>query len=98
MFRDHLEAFQKVWQDFTIQYGCLKIREKKLLPFYSRLPPPLGMPIGTKEDILRKQMLKMGIKSDDGFIYFNELLYRLMREDYCKFKLNKRMQVYELAT
>ena len=47
---------------------------------------------------MKKKMLKMGIRSDDGFVYFNELLYRLMREQYCKFKLNKRMTLHELST
>ena len=81
-----------------MQYGCLKIRERKLLPLFERLPPPLGMPPGTKKSDMKKQLLKMGIKSDNGFIYFNELLYRLMREVYGKIRLNKRMQVYELTT
>ena len=57
-----------------MQYGCLKIRERKLLPLFERLPPPLGMPPGTKKSDMKKQLLKMGIKSDNGFIYFNELL------------------------
>jgi len=30
----------------------------------------------------------MGIKSDSGFIYFNELLYRCMRRKYGNFKVN----------
>jgi len=81
-----------------MQYGCLKIREKKLLPLFERLPPPLGMAPGGKKSDKKKQLLKMGIKSDEGFIYFNELLYRLMREVYGKLRLNKRMQVYELTT
>jgi hypothetical protein len=74
-----------------MQYGCLKIREKKLLPLFERLPPPLGMAPGGKKSDKKKQLLKMGIKSDEGFIYFNELLYRLMREVYGKIRLNKRM-------
>jgi hypothetical protein len=40
----------------------------------------------------------MGIRCDDGFIYFNELLYRCMRRAYGNFKLNKRMQIIELKT
>lgn len=43
-------------------------------------------------------MLKMGIRSQDGFIYFNELLYRLMKYKYSgKFKLNQSMKVKELT-
>lgn len=43
-------------------------------------------------------MLKMGIRSDGGFVYFNELLYRCMRRQYGNFKLNKKMQIAELIT
>jgi hypothetical protein len=47
---------------------------------------------------MKKTMIKMGIRCDDGFIYFNELLYRCMRRAYGNFKLNKRMQIIELKT
>jgi len=46
----------------------------------------------------KKAILKMGIRSEDGWIYFNELLYRCMRRVYCNFKLNKKMQIIELRT
>ena len=48
--------------------------------------------------MLKKQVLKMGIKSEDGYIYFNELLYRTLRNRYGNFELNKNMQVMELIT
>lgn len=38
----------------------------------------------------------MGIKSIHGFVFFNELLYRCMRRKYCTFKINKKMQIFEL--
>jgi hypothetical protein len=40
----------------------------------------------------------MAIKSDNGYIYFNELLYRCMRRKYGNMKINKKMQVFELRT
>ena len=40
----------------------------------------------------------MGIRCDDGYIYYNELLYRCMRRCYGDFKLNKRMYIIELKT
>ena len=42
-------------------------------------------------------MLKMGIRAHDGFIYFNELLYRLMRYKYLTFELSTSMIVKELV-
>ena len=47
---------------------------------------------------LKKQLLKMAIKSDNGYIYFNELLYRCMRRKYGNMKINKKMQIFELRT
>ena len=46
---------------------------------------------GLTEDELKRNMLKMGIRSDDGYIYFNELLYRCMRRIYGSIKLNAKM-------
>jgi hypothetical protein len=40
---------------------------------------------------LKKQLLKMAIKSDNGYIYFNELLYRCMRRKYGNMKIGKKM-------
>ena len=39
----------------------------------------------------------MGFKSEEGFIYFNELLYRMLRHQYGKFHMNKRMVTKELT-
>ena len=51
-----------------------------------------------EEGELKKNMLKMAIKSDHGYIFFNELLYRCMRRKYGNMKINKKMQVFELIT
>ena len=40
----------------------------------------------------------MAIKSYNGYIYFNELLYRCMRRKYGNMKINKKMQIFELKT
>lgn len=47
---------------------------------------------------LKKQMLRMAIKSDQGYIFFNEMLYRCMRRIYGNMKINKKMQIFELRT
>ena len=47
---------------------------------------------------LKRSMLKMGIRADEGYVYFNELLYRAMRRVYGNFKLKKNMQIFELKT
>ena len=98
-FSLHLETFKKHRQDQTIKYKCLKIQERHVIDLYMRLPPPLGEQEGTKKSEVKKKLLRMGIRTDNnGFIYFNELLYKLMREIYCTFKLNNTMAKYELVT
>jgi hypothetical protein len=98
-FKKNFDIFMIVWIEFTAKkYRCVKIREKQLNDFFKKLPPPIGLPDDTSDAELKKTMLKMGIRCDEGFIYFNELLYRCMRRQYGNFKLNKRMQIVELKT
>lgn len=40
----------------------------------------------------------MGITVDDGYIYFNEMLYRVMRAQFGKVRFNKVMALNELVT
>ena len=56
------------------------------------LSPSLGFLESEYDDgELKKQMLKMAIKSDQGYIFFNEMLYRCMRRKYGNMKINKKM-------
>lgn len=96
----------QVWKEFTQErYRCLKIKENQLTLFFRRLgefgdkDSSLGFGTDYYEDgELKKQLLKMAIKSDNGYIYFNELLYRCMRRKYGNMKINKKMQIFELRT
>lgn len=98
-FKVNCETFMKTWVDFTATKSrCVRLREKQLFVFFRRLPMPIGLPPETTDDQMKKIMLKMGIKCDDGYIYFNELLYRCMRRLYGTFKLNRKMQIHELKT
>ena len=40
----------------------------------------------------------MGINVDDGFVYFNEMLYRVMRGQFGQVRYNKTMAWNELVT
>lgn len=98
-FSKSLNVFMETWIFFTqTRYRCLKLREKKLNDFFKELPMPLGLPADTPDDQMKKVMLKMGIRCDDGYVYFNELLYRCMRRQYGNFRLNRKMQILELKT
>jgi len=96
----------QVWKDLTLdKYRCLKIKENQLTKFFRQLGEygdkysSLGFNQEYYEDgELKKQLLKMAIKSDNGYIYFNELLYRCMRRKYGNMKINKKMQIFELNT
>lgn len=101
-----MTSFMKVWKKFTQErYNCAKIKESMLTNFFKELGEH-----GSKEESLgfseehfdtgelKKHLLKMGIKSNQGFIYFNELLYRCMRRKYGNMKINKKMQIFELKT
>ena len=66
--------------------------------FFKTLPMPFGLPPETTDGQMKMIMLQMGIRCDDGYVYFNELLYRCMRRKYGSFKLNRRMQIIELKT
>ena len=81
-----------------MKHRGVKMREKYLSEFFKTLPPPIGLPTDTSDNSIKKIMLKMGIRSDNGFVYFNELLYRCMRRQYGNFKLGKKMQITELKT
>ena len=47
---------------------------------------------------VQRVILKMGIQVDDGHIYFNEMLYRVMRAQFGRVKQNKKMALNELVT
>lgn len=54
-----------------------------------------------KDAKINKAVLKMGINVDDGFIFFNEMLYRIMRAQFVTFPkmtFNKVVTISELVT
>ena len=85
------------WVQFTERQRCLKLKDKFIFDFMKAIPPPLGF-AGMSDIELQKHVIKMNIKSESGWIYFNELLYRILRNQYGKFTLNKNMQIRELIT
>lgn len=82
----------------SLKYKCVKMREKQLFDFFRKLPTPIGLPQEMTDNDIRKVMLKMGIRSDNGYVYFNEFLYRCMRRQYGNFKLGRKLQIRELTT
>ena len=68
----------------TQKHHCIKLKGKFLFDFIKAIPPPLGL-MGQSEGEIKKRLLKMNIKAEDGWIYFNELLYRMLRNRYGSF-------------
>ena len=72
----------------------------KELPY--RMRSKLGIFDDTDVGQINKIVLKMKLSvTDDGFIFFNEMLYRVMHQQYVTYinlKLNKVMTVQELVT
>lgn len=85
-----------VWKEFTQKkYDCFKIKEKQLESFFRKLGQDnesLGFSIEQYDNgEMKKNLLKMAIKPENGYIYFNEMLYRCMRRKYGNMKINKPM-------
>jgi hypothetical protein len=103
LFKADLVSFMKIWKELTQnRYSCLKIKENQISSFFRKLGienETLGFSCEQFDDgDLKKNILKMAIKSDNGYIFFNEMLYRCMRRKYGNMKINKKMQIFELKT
>ena len=46
------------------------------------LKEPLGLGAMKSDQQVKMIMIKMGIRNEKGYIYFNELLYRVMKRAY----------------
>jgi hypothetical protein len=89
-FRESLEFFKKVWTSFTLHHNCIKIKESKLVSFFSAMEEPLGMapkqrkgqpPKQVESKCVVREIVKMDLEADDeGFVYFNELLFKAMKK------------------
>lgn len=96
LFKDDLNDFLVVWKNLTQErHKCRMIKDKDLILFFRELGKRKDSLGFSKElmidEEMKKAILKMSIKSDNGFIYFNELLYRCMRRKYGNHKINKKM-------
>jgi hypothetical protein len=50
-FKKNLEVFMATWVDFTATKSrCIKLREKRLIDFFKKLPMPIGLPADTTDE------------------------------------------------
>jgi len=81
------------------------MRPKHIPEFFNLLPnrmkAKIGFSDGASAQEINRIILKMGINVDDGFIYFHEMLYRIMRAQFVTrigLKFNRVMTINELVT
>lgn len=98
-FKNDLEEFKSKWTQYTQKYNCLKIKEGNVVDFLKIMEEPVGMKNQNKKEIL-KNILKMDLKADsEGYVYFNELLYKVMWMEYgIKRITNSRLAQAELKS
>lgn len=94
-----------VWKEYTQErYNCQVIKESQLSDFFKKLGEygdkhsSLGFTDEIQEEEQKRIMLRMGIRGDNGFVHFNELLFRCMRRKYGVAKMNRINQLIELST
>ena len=98
-FKADLETFKKAWYHHTWKYNCFKIKDRDLVTFFHSMEPKLGMSNLSEVDIIRHLVL-MDLESDEeGYIYFNDLLFKAMKRVYgCPHIKNMLLADAELNT
>ena len=101
-FEKDQQIFKNAWTEFAQANHCVKMKDSKLLAFFKSMETPLGM---DKDDLnndndYNKNIVQMDIRADEeGFVYFNELLYKVMRKEYgIKHIRNKKLAEHEANT
>lgn len=69
------------------------MNENKIIDFYSSMPKPLGMRGEIEEEIM-KNIVMMDIQSDEGYYYFNEILFKTMKRYYCNTPIKNKLLAF----
>ena len=98
-FKRDLEKFKKVWSVFAKDFKNVKVKDSVLVHFFSSMEPRLGMKGMDSQNII-KNIVRMDLISDEeGFVYFNDLLYVSMKRLYGDERvLNKSVAKAEIKT
>jgi len=92
-FKDEIEKFKVTWTHFTRDHNCLKIKDTRLVAFMAHMENPLGMR-GEKMNEIIKSVMQMELVSDqEGFVYFNELLFRAFRRVYGDYHVRNKIVI-----
>jgi hypothetical protein len=81
-FAKDLVQFKETWLKYSILHSGIKIPSDCLTLFFKDLQGNLGMSTDSEKDII-KYTTKMCIQGDnEGFVFFNEMLFKTMKRIY----------------
>lgn len=83
--------FKIAWARFSKEYEGIKVRSDDLVDLFKVMDGKIGLKEENERVILRS-IVKMNLEADaEGFIYFNELLFKTMKRQYGKERTKKRI-------
>lgn len=95
-FKNDVTSFKYTWKRFSADFEGFKIRGNDVLKFFKELKGDLGMSAIKDKKTVERELVMMNIQADeDGFIYFNELLYKTMKRRYAYGRTKKKV-LFEL--
>jgi len=95
-FKTDVQSFKITWKKFSRDFDGFKIRGNDIQKFFKELKGDLGMSMITDKKTIERELVIMNLQADnDGYIYFNELLYKTMKRRYAYGRTKKKV-LYEL--
>src|SRR5438105_407810 len=77
--------------NFSKDFEGVKIKSVDLVPFFKELKGNLAF-VGENDAGIMRNIVKMSLESDEeGFIYFNELLFKAMKRKYGEERTKKKV-------
>jgi hypothetical protein len=88
-----LQNFKTTWSFFSKEFEGIRMNSLDLTIFFKHLKGNLGMHSESDQHILRN-IVKMNLESDEnGFVYFNELLFKAMKRKYAEERTKNRVLI-----
>lgn len=85
LFNKHVKWFRKVWDGFAMHNHGIRIHYRDLPDFLYELGNELGYDRKISQDMVLKYMVALQLDmDDDGFIYYNDMLYIVLKKLYRK--------------
>jgi Ion transport protein len=83
LFNKHLKEFRRVWETYSFLYHGVKIHYNDLPQFMYGLSPALGLDRSVPRGKIMRMMVALRLDIDEnGFIYYNDMLFVLLKKKY----------------